>query len=129
MRKFGKFIITSLLVSSLNFVLLYVLTDIVGLWYMASAVILTITLVVVSFAVNYYWTWRIKKKELKVIVASRFVKYIVVGGSTALLIWGLLYTLTEFGHLYYLISATITWVVAVVVAFLSNNYWTYGKGK
>ena len=127
MKKFGKFIITSLLITGFSIGLVYVLTDMVGLWYMASAVLVSGILATIGFIVNYLWTWRIKDKEMKAIVASRFIKYTVVGGGIALLTWGLLYVLTEFAHLWYIISLIIVWVVGMAIAFFANNFWTYGK--
>jgi dolichol-phosphate mannosyltransferase len=128
MRKFGKFVITSVLISLLNLVLLYLLTDVIGLWYMASAIILTVALVVVSFTINYIWTWRSQYTKLKAkMIAPRFIKYSIVGGGTTILVLGLFYVLTEFVHIWYLISSLITWFVAITVAFLANNFWTYGK--
>jgi len=125
MKKFSKFLITSLLVTGFSIGLIYILTDVVGLWYMASAVLVSGALTVIGFIVNYLWTWRIKNKEMRAIVASRFIKYVIVGGSIAVLTWGLLYVLTEFAHLWYILSLVIVWIVGMIIAFVVNNFWTY----
>jgi len=127
MKKFGKFLITSLFVTGFSIGLIYILTDIMGLWYMVSAVLVSGILAVMGFIVNYLWTWRIKNKEMRAIVASRFIKYVVVGGGIAILTWGLLYVLTEFAHLWYVISLVIVWIIGMVIAFVVNNFWTYKK--
>jgi putative flippase GtrA len=100
-----------------------------GLWYMLSVILVSGVLAVISFAVNYFWAWRIKNKEMKTIVASRFIKYIVVGGSVTLMSWCLLYVLTEFAHLWYVGSLVIVWIIGMTIAFLANNFWTYSKAK
>lgn len=129
MTKFWKFSIISISITGIYLILLYILTDIIGLWYMWSVVILSATLAITSFAINYLWTWHSKHTEPKTIIISRFVKYAVVGGGVTLLTWSLLYALTEFVHLWYMTSAIIAWIIAVVVTFLANNYWTYSKEK
>jgi len=127
MKKLGKFIITSILISSLSIGLIYILTDIIGLWYIFSAIILSVVLAVVSFTINYVWTWHRQNSEKKSIIVTHFIKYAIVGGSTMLLTWSLLYTLTEYMHLWYIVSAIIAWIIAVIISYLVNNYWTYGK--
>ena len=127
MTKLGKFIITSLTFSTLGMGSVYLLTDIVGIWYMYSAVITSAILAALSFSVNYLWTWRIKGGELKTVITSRFIKYVVVGGSITLIVWSLLYALTEFMHLWYILSYVICWIVGMTIAFLVNNSWTYKK--
>jgi dolichol-phosphate mannosyltransferase len=129
MKKFGKFIITSLLVTGFSIGLIYLLTDIAGLWYMSSAILVSVILAVISFTINYLWTWRIKNRELNSMIASRLIKYVMVGGGITLMSWCLLYTLTEFAHLWYMVSLVIVWIVGMAIAFLANNCWTYSKAK
>jgi putative flippase GtrA len=96
---------------------------------MMSAILVSGALAAISFAVNYLWTWRVKNRELKVKVVSRFIKYVMAGGGVTLMSWCLLYALTEFAHLWYMVSLVIVWIVGMTVAFLVNNSWTYSKAK
>lgn len=59
----------------------------------------------------------------------RFLKYCIVGTVTTLLGWGLLYTFTEFLHIWYLYSSMLGTVVVAVTAFVLNNWWTWGKNE
>jgi len=129
MRKFGRFVIASLSVSGLSAGLIYLLTDVIGLWYMHSAIITSAILAVISFSVNYLWTWHIESKELRSMTILRFAKYVVVGSGATLIAWSLLYALTEFAHLWYMISLAIAWVVAMTIAFSANSSWTYREGE
>lgn len=124
MTKFSKFLLTSVLTTGIYLIVLYVLTDIAGIWYMLSAVLTSAMLTIIGFTVNYLWTWH-RRGDTKYILTSRFLKYIVVGTVVAVVTWVMLYSLTEFANLYYLLSAVIVWVIGTIMAFLANNYWTY----
>lgn len=50
-----------------------------------------------------------------------------VGISAAIVDFGLLYILTEFGHLHYLLSATISFIAAVIVNYSLNKSWTFAS--
>lgn len=127
MKKFSKYIITSLSITALSLLMLYIFTSILNIYYMLSAVLVSGILAIIGFVVNYLWTWKSKLKEARIVVTSRFIKYIVVGGFVTLTSWGLLYILTEFASIYYILSATICWIIGTTITFIANNYWTYSK--
>lgn len=52
-------------------------------------------------------------------------KYLVVGGTAAIIDFGLLYFLTDGLHIYYLISATISFVIAAIYNYSLNRIWTF----
>jgi len=56
----------------------------------------------------------------------RFIKFCIVGAVGAVIHLGLLYFLTEFVHIWYMISATLGFTAAVVNNFVWNKYWTFG---
>jgi putative flippase GtrA len=127
MNKFSKYIITSLFISALSIGMLYIFTSIFNIYYMLSAVLVSGILAITGFVVNYLWVWKSKHKDAKIVITTRFAKYIVVGGFVTLTSWGLLYILTEFASVYYILSATICWIIGTTITFTANNYWTYSK--
>lgn len=56
----------------------------------------------------------------------KYVKYIVSGSTAALTNIALLYVLTEYGHIYYLLSAAVAFIFSVMVSFVLQKYWTFG---
>ena len=46
----------------------------------------------------------------------QFIRYVFVGGISFVVDYGLLYILTEFAHLHYLISATISFLAATALS-------------
>ncbi|MFZ2500428.1 MAG: GtrA family protein [Minisyncoccia bacterium] len=55
----------------------------------------------------------------------RLFKYLVSGGSAAVVNLGTLYVLTEFAHFHYLLSATLSFAAAFFVSFLLQKFWTF----
>lgn len=57
-------------------------------------------------------------------------KYLVSGGSAAVVSLGTLYLLTEYAHFHYLLSAVLSFIVAFFVSFLLQKFWTFqNKGR
>lgn len=52
-------------------------------------------------------------------------KYIISGGTATVVNLSLLYTLTEFFHIWYLISAAVAFVGAFGVSFTLQKFWTF----
>lgn len=55
----------------------------------------------------------------------RFLKFCLVGGSGVVVNMGLLYLLTEYGGLYYLVSSAISIETSIVTNFLLNDFFTF----
>lgn len=54
-----------------------------------------------------------------------FVKYCIVGGTAAIVDFGLLFGLTEFFGVYYLYSATVSFVLSALTNYTLNRRWTF----
>ncbi|KYK37817.1 MAG: hypothetical protein AYK18_08930 [Theionarchaea archaeon DG-70] len=55
----------------------------------------------------------------------QFVKFCIVGSIGAVIHLGVLYCLTEFFSIWYMVSATLGFTAAVVNNFILNKYWTF----
>lgn len=56
---------------------------------------------------------------------SRIIRYIVSGTTAAAVDLGCLYVLTDIAGVWYLYSIAIAFVIAVVVSFLLQKFWTF----
>lgn len=56
---------------------------------------------------------------------TRVVRYIVAGGVTAASNLAVLYALTEYLHVWYLLSSLVAVCVAWVVGFLLQKFWAF----
>ncbi|MDP3661342.1 MAG: GtrA family protein [bacterium] len=54
------------------------------------------------------------------------VRYLIAGGTSTAIDLGILYILTEFFGWWYLASATAAFVVAAVVSFIFQKFYTFG---
>ena len=59
-----------------------------------------------------------------------FVKYCIVGGTAAIVDFGVLFILTELFGVYYLYSATVSFILAALTNYSLNRRWTFrSSGK
>ncbi len=65
-----------------------------------------------------YWKYRRK-------IIDEFFKFGIVGTLGAIINLGVLYALTEFAGLYYILSAVFAFIIAVTSNFFLNKIWTF----
>ena len=59
-----------------------------------------------------------------------FIKYCIVGGTAAVVDFGILFILTDFFSVHYLTSATVSFIVSALVNYSLNRSWTFrSNGK
>lgn len=68
----------------------------------------------IKILINFIW----KNK-------GQIARFSIVGLSSAIIDFGLLYVLTDHFGLYYLLSATISFTIAAIYNFLLNRNWTF----
>jgi putative flippase GtrA len=64
--------------------------------------------------ITYPWRHRIQ-----------ILKFLAVGGSSFVIDFCILYSLTEFAHWHYLLSATLAFLVAAMYNYTLNRNWTF----
>ncbi len=62
------------------------------------------------------------KKNLR---NPRVLKFAVVGGSGVLVNMGVLYLLTHYARIHYMVSSVFAIEFSILTNFLLNNYWTW----
>ena len=55
----------------------------------------------------------------------RLLKYAIVGTSGFLIDAAILYMLTQYGHMWYIVSEAFATLVAFVTNYIGNTVWTY----
>lgn len=63
--------------------------------------------------------------ELRLGRAARPLRFLLVGGTAAAINIGLLYTLTEYAGLWYLLSEVIAFIAALIFNFMLQRFWTF----
>jgi putative flippase GtrA len=59
----------------------------------------------------------------------KYFKYIVSGGTAAFINIALIYGLTEYLHIYYLLSATMGFIFGALVSFFLQKFWTFQDNR
>lgn len=97
--------------------LLYILTDILGLWYLASAVLAFVVAQGVSFTLQKWWTFRDLSRDR---LAGKMAQYFMVGVSNLVANTALLFLFVEYAHLHYLAAQACT---SIGIAFVSYQIY------
>ena len=78
----------------------------------------------------------LKKLDLKGIFVTptkneflQFFRYIFVGGIATVADWGTLYLLTEYAHVYHLVSAVIAFTVGLIVNFILSRLLVFSANE
>ncbi len=58
-------------------------------------------------------------------IPVQFVKFCMVGSIGGVIHLGVLYILTEYFHIWYILSAAIGFTAGVINNFILNKYWTF----
>ena len=125
MKEIVKYCVVGTAGVVINLFLVYVLTELLGIWYMFSAIIGFFASVSNNFILNKMWTFKNKVSGKKNLI-NQYGKFFSVSliGLTVNLVF--LYLLKEFAGLWYLYSQLIAIVIATSVNFTGNKYWTFG---
>ena len=107
-----------------NLGILYVLKEYVGLWYLVSSAIAIYVSMTTNFFLNKAWTFN--DTAIKQPVIFMYAKFIGISIIGMLIQLGFNYLFVDKAHLYYLLAALISIVIASGVNFILNRHITFG---
>ena len=105
---------------------LYGLTDLVGLWYIASGVIAVVVAATNNYSLNHIWTFRERKIESH---SVGWLKYLLLAGLCDGIYIGLLAFFTELFGLWYILSAIISLLIIFPVRYNIARLWIWGDWR
>lgn len=102
----------------LYYLVLYILTELLGVWYMASAVIASLINRTSNFVLQKYWTFQNKDtKNIRRQVSS----YAVMAATLFVANLILLYALVEYVHIWYLGAQVLVTFVLTAASYLVTS--------
>jgi dolichol-phosphate mannosyltransferase len=113
-----------------NMGFLWLFTEVVGLFYIISSILAIAIAMVNNFIWNDLWTWRGKGEAGRRAFFIRLLKFCIVasiagyGGNL-----GILWLLTRFFQLHYLIANIFGIAVGTVINYFLNHYWTFAANE
>ena len=111
----------------LNVVILYLLTSLLGMYYIFSAILSYLVLTGLSFFLNEKWTFRSITHHTRKNLWHRFGSYYLVSFSGMTLHILILFVLTEYGNVFYLYSSIIASFSVFLWNFSLNKNITWGE--
>jgi dolichol-phosphate mannosyltransferase len=113
-----------------NMGLLYLLTDLVGLYYLLSSIIAIEIAIFNNFFWNDFWTWRDRRRKGSLQFFKRLVKYNLSANFSSLVgNIATLWVLTSLLGWYYMYANVVGIAVGVILNFGLNDRWTYRRRK
>lgn len=107
-----------------NLGILYALKEYVGLWFLVSSAIAIYVSMTTNFLLNKVWTFKdTTAKQSTVFMYIKFIGISIFGMSIQL---GFNYIFVDEVHMYYLLAAFISIVIASGVNFMLNRKITFG---
>jgi putative flippase GtrA len=111
----------------LNVEILYLLTSILGIYYLISAIMSYLMLTALSFFLNEKWTFNSVVDHAHKNLWHRLASYYLVSLSGMTLNIIILFLLTNFGNVYYLYSSIIASCSVFFWNFFVNRKITWGE--
>ena len=120
LNRFPVFVVVGGIAFASNFVLTYILTDIVHLWYLISVVIGTVFSWTVQFFLNSRLTFVGHPKDE---YGKRYLKNIGIYIALAPIGFGAIYLLTSIAGIHYLVSLTsVVGVMSIASFFITKKH-------
>ena len=119
-----KYIIAGGTATVVDLIILFLLTEIIGLWYLISAVIAFIVAFFVSFFLQKFWTFRDNNKEK---IFKQMGMYLSVGLMNLIINTIGMYVLVDKFDLMYMIAQIIMICLVAISSFLIYRYIIFKK--
>lgn len=114
-----RYLISGGTAAIVNLSSLYVLTEFLGLWYLASATIAFILAFFVGFGLQKFWTFQCDNKEK---THYQMSLYFILGIINLVINAGIIYFLVEKFNLWYMLSQFISAGFLAVFSFLFYRF-------
>lgn len=105
---------------------LWILTDKIGFHYIGSAAIAIIIAALNNYILNYFWTFKNKKNNIKNVYLGYF-QYLLSRGFTEGIYLGLLYLMTDIVGVHYMMSAVVVQVATAIIGYIIAVKWIWRK--
>jgi dolichol-phosphate mannosyltransferase len=126
-KKIIKFCFVGLSGVLVNLGFLYLFTEYIGLYYLTASVIAIEISILTNFILNDFWTFKLKD-EIDSFTQNRFQRFFsfqCVSIIGLMINIGILYVLTDFFRIYYLISNLIGILIVFFWNYLINRHITW----
>jgi dolichol-phosphate mannosyltransferase len=125
LARFIKFCLVGASGVGVNMGLLWLLTEVGGLFYLLSAAISIETSIITNFLLNNYFTFADRRQPGIKSLLNLLLKFNLVSLAGLGINLGILWLLTEALGIFYLLSNLVGIAAATLWNYLVNNWWTW----
>jgi len=123
-KEFFKFAFVGLIGTFINIIILYLLTECFGIYYLFSAVISFIVAMTNNFVWNKIWTFG---EKINLNLKQKYLKFSLVSITALMINLFFLYVFTDIFGIYYIISQILAIGISLIINFFGNKFWTFKK--
>jgi putative flippase GtrA len=123
--KIMRYIISGGMATATNLLFLFILTDLIGVWYVLSAVFSYVISFVVSFSMQKYWTFKDNSSDR---IGAQAVWYISVTTANLGLNTLGIFLLVHYGHFHYLLAQLVVSLLIAIESFFIYRLVFRSKG-
>lgn len=120
--QFIKFATIGAVGTLIHIAILFILTEFAGVYYMISAVIAFIVALTNNFFMNKFWAFKETSKGKN---AKRYIIFTIIATIAFLVNITILYSVTEFLNVHYLISQVIAIAISLWINFFGSKKWAF----
>ncbi len=117
-----RYFVSGLTAASTNIGLLYVFTDIVGIWYLYSSMLAFVCAITISFSLQKFWAFADKNLQS---VHYQLLKYVGVAILGILLNIACMFILVDLFGMWYIFAQIITGAFVAVLNFLMYKFFIF----
>ena len=119
--QFLRFFFVGGFCASLNLLILYIFTGLVGFHYLISLAIQTVVVNTIGFLLNRKFTFKKSGRRFW----KELAKYHYVMLSSFLVVSSLMYLFVDIFQIWYMLSFIIVTIVMLIFNFISHKKWTF----
>lgn len=123
-REFFKYALVGVTGTVINLLFLYIFTSVLGIYYLLSATFSFIIAVTNNYFLNKVWTFGEKIRHKVFTKWGKFLAISIIGLGVNLIF---LFFFTSVLGIYYLVSQVFAIILATIVNFLGNKFWTFSN--
>jgi dolichol-phosphate mannosyltransferase len=121
-----RFVVSGGLTALVNLIVLFVLTDLAGIWYLASSVIAFIVAVVVNFFLQKVWTFRDTERAR---MGKKAALFLLVSLGHLTLNTVSMYVLVDILSVWYLAAQCIVMLVLALVTYRLYKHTIFAQSS
>ncbi len=124
LMKLGRYVMSGGTAAFVDLLVLYLLTGVAHVWYLASAIIAYVIAFGVSFMLQKYWTFRDRSSDR---VRTQAAVYFFISGANLCINTGLVYIFVDVAHINYLLSQVIAAVIVACESYFAYQIFVFKK--